>query len=500
MKKNRKGFTLVELLAVIVVLAIILAIAVPSITGIINGAKKNAFESNAKMIITAIEYKKLEDENFNPEDVTKATMQSLLGISGDNYSQVVVNVIDGKINLQLVGAEKFEGYTASGTREKIIVVETGEIDTIPPNVALIGDNPIIINVGSTYVDAGATALDDIDGDVTNSIILSGSVNTNVVDTYILTYTANDSSNNEGTIQRTVYVIKSDITFGGSDVDVSYGAVQTNDGGFVLVGRTTSNNGDITDGNNGSTDILVVKFSAIGAIEWDKTYGGSLNDFANSIINTSDGGFAVAGYTTSSNGDITDGNNGQEDIMLLKLNSIGELNWNKTYGGSQYDWAYSVVQTGDGGFAIAGSTYSNNGDITDGHNGNGDALIIKVSSTGVKEWDKTYGGSETETISQIIKTSDGGFALVGTTQSNNGDITDGNKGLRDFMLLKLNSTGTLSWNKTYGGSSNDYGNAIVQTSYGYVIFGDTQSNDGDITDGNNGNRDVLLIRTNLNGVK
>jgi hypothetical protein len=291
------------------------------------------------------------------------------------------------------------------------------------------------------------------------------------------------------------------TYGGSANDVPFSIQQTSDGGFIVAGKTDSSDGDITDGINGSEDAWILKLNSDGTKEWDKTYGGVVfdSDFANSIQQTSDGGYIVAGRTSSMDGDISDGNNGGYDFWILKLNSDGSKEWDKTYGGSGSDVANSVQQTSDGGFIIAGETSSMDGDITDGNNGLNDIWILKLNSDGSKEWDKTYGGSGIDDDASIQQTSDGGFIIAGETTSMDGDITDGNNGGNDIWILKLNSDGSKEWDKTYGGSGSDDDASIQQTSDGgFIIAGETSSMDGDITDGNNGLDDIWILKLNKDG--
>jgi uncharacterized delta-60 repeat protein len=291
----------------------------------------------------------------------------------------------------------------------------------------------------------------------------------------------------------------DKTYGGSGYDFAFSIQQTSDGGYLVAGDTYSSDGDISDGNNGAYDFWILKLNSDGTKVWDKTYGGSGDEYAFSIQQTSDGGFVVAGYTTSSDGDITDGNNGAKDFWILKLNSDGTKVWDKTYGGSGDDGANSIQQTSDGGFVVAGYTDSSDDDITDGNNGNGDFWILKLNSDGTKVWDKTYGGSGVDVANSSQQTSDGGFVVAGYTTSSDGDITDGNNGAYDFWILKLNSDGTKVWDKTYGGSAYDFAISSQQTSDGgFVVAGYTTSSDGDITDGNNGAIDFWILKLNKDG--
>ena len=281
---------------------------------------------------------------------------------------------------------------------------------------------------------------------------------------------------------------------GSSADQLNSIQQTSDGGYVVAGSTTSNDGDVSDGNNGSWDYWVVKLDADGNKVWDKTFGGSLADQLNSIQQTADGGYVLAGSTKSDDGDVGDGNNGAMDYWIVKLDGSGNKVWDKTYGGSKSDLVNSIQQTSDGGYIVSGHTWSDDGDLSDGNNGENDYWIIKLDNVGNKVWDKTYGGSGNDYATSIQQTSDGGYIVAGTTSSSDGDITDVNNGGSDCWIIKLDESGNKVWDKTLGGSDSDNATSIQQNSEGgYIIAGYVKSSDGDITDGNNGGYDFWLIK-------
>jgi hypothetical protein len=134
-----------------------------------------------------------------------------------------------------------------------------------------------------------------------------------------------------------------------------------------------------------------------------------------------------------------------------------------------------------------------------NHGDNDIWVLKLNSDGTKEWDNLFGGSESDIVSSIQVTSDGGIIVAGSTQSSDGDVTDGNNGDSDFWILKLRADGTKEWDKTYGGNSADYSFFIKETFHGgYIIAGRTSSSDGDITDGNNGDSDFWIIKLKSDG--
>jgi hypothetical protein len=282
--------------------------------------------------------------------------------------------------------------------------------------------------------------------------------------------------------------------GGTGNDYAKSIQQTSDGGFILAGETNSNNGDVS-GNNGYNDAWVVKLNSSGDILWQKCLGGTYDDYARSIQQTSDGGFIVTGYTFSNDGDVS-GNHGFGDAWVVKLNSSGDIIWKKCLGGTNEDYAYSIQQTSDSGFIVAGYTFSNDGDVS-GYHGYFDYWVVKLNSLGDIEWQKCLGGTGNDYAKSIQQTSDGGFILAGETNSNNGDVS-GNNGYNDAWVVKLNSSGDILWQKCLGGTYDDYARSIQQTSDGgFIVTGYTFSNDGDVS-GNHGFGDAWVVKLNSSG--
>ena len=238
------------------------------------------------------------------------------------------------------------------------------------------------------------------------------------------------------------------TYGGDSYDWSYCIQQTSDGGFIVAGYT----GSFED----IADFWILKLSSTGGIEWQRTYGADI-DVASCIQQTSDGGYIVAGYTYWPGGepDIW-----IQDIRILKLTSNGAIEWQKSYEASGEDEPFSIQQTSDGGFIVAGYTYPVGAAC--------DAWILKLSSTGGIEWQRTYGGSYIDSARSIQQTSDGGYIVAGSTSS----FSAGNR----VWILKLSSTGGIEWQRTYGGG---WASCIQQTSDGgYVVAGRTSFGAGD----------------------
>jgi len=188
------------------------------------------------------------------------------------------------------------------------------------------------------------------------------------------------------------------------------------------------------------------------LRWDKTFGGSNADYLRTLIQTADGGYLLAGETSSYG-------IGKTDIWIIKLDSMGNKLWDKTFGGIDDDWIYSLLQNADGGYVLAGMTFSFG-------SGGGDYWIIKLDNDGNKLWDRTFGGICDDSAYLLIQTDDGGYAVAGYTFSYSA-------GRADFWLIKLNSQGNKLWDRIYGGSGEDSIRSLVQTDDGgYVLAGIT----------------------------
>jgi hypothetical protein len=279
------------------------------------------------------------------------------------------------------------------------------------------------------------------------------------------------------------------TYGGTFSDVLTDIYQLSDGSYIASGGTASNNGDVT-GNHGIFDAWVVKISATGILQWNNVYGGTNFDYFSSIKISTDGGYILAGQTQSNNGNVS-GNHGASDFWIVKISNTGVLQWQKALGGSQVDIANSIENTNDGGYIVAGKSDSNNGNVT-GNQGFDDVWVVKLNATGVIQWQKTYGGTSTEGASSIHQTTDGGYIIGAGTFSFSGDVI-GSHGEGEFWLVKINNTGTIQWQKTLGGTSFDYANDMQKTTDGgYILTGESSSNDGDVT-GNNGSSDYWVVK-------
>lgn len=288
------------------------------------------------------------------------------------------------------------------------------------------------------------------------------------------------------------------TLGGSGQDECWDVMQNSDGDILIAGRTLSSNADVSN-NHGLGDMWVVKLDPLGTIIWENALGGPLHEGARSIQQTNDGGYIVGGWSASTIGpgsDVTF-NHGLNDVWVVKLDALGELEWERSLGGSQYDDAFDVKQTADGGYIVAGLTKSNDGDAS-GHHGDYDFWVVKLDATGTLVWQNTLGGTGAEIAESIIQASDGGYMVVGTTTSNDGDVS-GNHGQEDYWVVQLDALGELVWQKTLGGSGRElYCTTVQETSPGvFVVSGASNSNDGDVISGS-GTTDVWLVQISGSG--
>jgi hypothetical protein len=278
------------------------------------------------------------------------------------------------------------------------------------------------------------------------------------------------------------------SLGGSNNETANSIEQTTDGGYIVAGGTSSNDGDVTL-NQGGQDCWVVKLDANGNMEWEKTYGGTGNEFISSILETSDGGYIFAASTLSNDGDVSNSYINW-DYWIVKIDSIGNIVWEKSYGGSSVDITGDIKLTVDGGFIVVGYTESNDGNVSI-NKGNSDYWIIKIDSVGNLLWEKSYGGSNGEVAYAVIQTNDLGYMVVGESTSNDGDVSS-NYGGRDYWVVKLDSLGNLLWEKNYGGSGFDRGKSVLENpNGGYIVAGRSNSIDTDIT-GNKGIDDYWIV--------
>ena len=284
------------------------------------------------------------------------------------------------------------------------------------------------------------------------------------------------------------------SFGGSDVEVAYSIIQTTDGGYIFTGQTNSNDGQVT-GYHGNTDCWVVKADIQGNIQWEKSLGGSGSDYGMSIEKTTDGGYIIGANSSSTDGQVT-GNHGNSDYWIIKLDQNGNIQWQNSYGGSGQEKCFYAGQTSDGGYYAVGWTKSSDGQVT-GFHGLVDYWVIRLDNTGNLIWQKTLGGSGRDYGLFAQQTTAGDFILTGASNSADGQVT-GNHGDYDYWVVKIDQNGNIVWQKSLGGSGDDESSCIRQESDGtYLLTGYTASNDGQVN-GNHGNADFWVVKLGPTG--
>lgn len=359
------------------------------------------------------------------------------------------------------------------------------------------------------------------------------------------------------------------TFGGTGVESGTCITTTSDGSVLITGSTNSNDGDFKGMNKGGEDVFIIKLNSLGRVEWKKTFGGSIDDGGSSVITTSDGGIVLTGYTSSNDGDFKGVNKGGKDIFVVNIDRDGRVLWSRTYGGTGHESGESIVSTPDGGFVITGSTTSSDGDFGGSNKGDEDIFVIKLDKSGDVLWGKLFGGSKTERGHSITTISDGGILITGMTGSFDGDflgmrtitystpILDENgdfdgmttsnedetinliikldnnghvswkkilgetnhqgsqpittsadnglfmtEGLEDIVVINIDKNGEILWKKSFGGTDVEQGRYITTTSDGdLVITGETLSNDGEFVGLRKSQTeapDIFIVKLDKNG--
>ncbi|MBC7921628.1 MAG: T9SS type A sorting domain-containing protein [Ferruginibacter sp.] len=296
----------------------------------------------------------------------------------------------------------------------------------------------------------------------------------------------------------------DKTLGGSEYDYFTSAVATPDGGYLLGGFSRSAvSGEKTQASKGDFDYWIVKLDGQGNRQWDRTLGGNGGDFLSSAVTTPDGGYLLAGNSDSGiSGDKTQASRGGRDYWIVKVDDHGNKEWDRTLGGNGYDDLSSVVTTPDGGYLLAGASFSvMGGEKTQANKGNSDYWVVKLDGHGNPQWDKTLGGDSNEDFSSAITTPDGGYLLTGFSFSGvGGDKTQASQGSVDSWIVKLDCNGNQEWDRTLGGNSTDYLSSAVSTpDGGYLAAGNSNSGiSGDKTQASRGGADYWVVKLDGHG--
>lgn len=276
-------------------------------------------------------------------------------------------------------------------------------------------------------------------------------------------------------------------YGGSSTDEAWDMAATADGGCVIVGHSNSMDGQVGPTAGGS-DYWVLRLNATGDIVWQRSVGGSLADEAWAVDVAPDGGFYVAGSTSSVDGDFG-GSAGEEDYGIVRLSADGALVWQRTLGGSWRDQATAIRSRTAGGCVVGGITFSSDGDVTE-QGGQGDGWLVALDDAGEVQWQRSYGGTHANAIIDLVPAPGGGYVGVGT---------DTNSPQLDLWALRVDDTGALLWEAVYGGSADDQGRCVLNTPEGgYLLGGHSYSNDGDVGS-NNGLQDMWLVELGVDVV-
>ncbi|MEY3386754.1 MAG: hypothetical protein RIR53_1565 [Bacteroidota bacterium] len=373
--------------------------------------------------------------------------------------------------------------TGQNYRIRVIHPElSGDIDPLNPAPECVWQRTL----GGSLNDEASTILESASG----GLIVAGNVESNDLDV------VNKRGGFVGT-NRDSWIAALDAngailwqrSYGGTGNDGTSTLIETADGSLVFTGGTMSTDLDVTDKRGGAdnSDLWVTKVNSRGVVLWKRVLGGTSADEASSIIEASDGTLWVAGETSSNDVDVAvkRGDAANKDVWVIKLDAMGNLLWEKTIGGSNVDGAADIVQSADGSIVMAGSTSSNTGDVQDKRGGlsDSDIWVVKLNVDGSIVWQKTLGGSRSDFANSIVARPDGSLLVAGTTESVDIDVTSkrGGQGNYDVWLMKLDANGTLLWQKTLGGTLDDFAASIIETKDGSLILAaSTRSKDLDVS--------------------
>ncbi|HQA80426.1 MAG TPA: Ser-Thr-rich GPI-anchored membrane family protein [Methanoregulaceae archaeon] len=289
-------------------------------------------------------------------------------------------------------------------------------------------------------------------------------------------------------------------FGGERSECANSVSPTSDSGYVIAGETQGYTASTETGHHAGMDAFVTRMTAAREILFTRYIGGSKNEWGRSLLQLPDGGYLIAGWTQSDDGDMTGaGFHGELDAFVSRLNPDGSIVWMRCIGGNSTDAAYSIQPTLDGAYLLAGTTSSLNGDMAGvASHGGPDAFVTKITVDGAILWTRRIGGTGTDEGMALSPTSDGGFVIAGSTSSKDGDMQyAGHRPFHvfDAYVSRLDANGVVLWTRCVGGSSQDDGNAVTQLSDGsYALAGSTSSNNYDMASaGNHGSFDGYVTK-------
>ncbi len=280
--------------------------------------------------------------------------------------------------------------------------------------------------------------------------------------------------------------------GGTGTDQGAYSIETADNNYLLLGTTTSSDGDFTS-NAGGNDIFLIKTDINGIFQFTKTYGGAGNDRAISVTKVSDGFIILSESSSPTLPGAINSNKGKNDFLLIKTDFNGNTSWSKFFGGPDEDNPSHIITLSDGNVLAIGTTTSTSGDVS-GAKGGSDIWALKITSAGALIWARNFGGTGNDlgTMATEYLNPTNKYFLTGTTSSNNGNVS-GNKGGSDIWVAQITTSGNFEAGKTFGGSQDDAGSSItLTTDKGLLITGETLSNDGNVS-GNHGGKDIWVAK-------
>ena len=448
-----------------------------------------------------------------------------------------VQIVDGTASVELE-------FRHSSESEEItnITLSNGEIATtlsdgitVYPNVtgvilnetdiSLIGTNDTyLLTVSITPDNAWNQTVEwSTDDENVADVDETGLVTSIDYGTAVVTVTTDDGGFNSS-CDVEVGIVRWHTMLGGSNQDYGYSVQQTTDGGFVVAGKSNSTDidtlvdPDLIQSNQGLEDFYVVKLESAGSISWQTMIGGSNSDDGRFIQQTADDGFIIVGNSNSTDidtlvdPDLIQGNNGIDDFYVVKLDSSGSISWHTMLGGNFTDIGRSIQQTTDDGYIVAGMSSSTNidalidPDLIQGNNGGDDFYVVKLDSSADITWHTMLGGGGDDEANSILQTGEGGYIVVGYSSSTNistliePDLLQENHSGYDFYVVKLDSSGDISWHTMLGGSGSDFGGSIQQTTdNGYIVAGYSSStNIANLLQGNHGGADFYIVKLDSSG--
>ena len=386
-----------------------------------------------------------------------------LGGSNNEYLYSVIETSDKKLIAVGRGNSTDGGFSNKGDYDAIIVKYDKD-----------GSQEWVKNFGGVGFDLFNSIIETSEGDLivvgrSNSTD-SGFINKGDYDAIIVKY---DKDGNQQWVK----------SFGGLNNEEFNSIIETSEGDLIVVGRSNSTDSGFV--NKGDYDAIIVKYDKDGNQQWVKSFGGSGSEKFESVTETSDGGIVIVGNSSSSDAgfDYKGGN----DAIMVKYNKDGNQEWIKSFGGSKSDCFYSIIETSDKSLVVVGSSVSKDTEFI--NKGNNDAIIIKYDKDGNQEWIKSFGGTNHDYFYSVIETFSKDLITVGYSLSIDAEFI--NKGDTDAIMIKYNKDGNQEWIKSFGGTNHDYFKSIIETDDNFVAVGYSSSIDMEFV--NNGGVDAIVLK-------